>query len=89
MHDRNTAELNQFLSRQEAQEAEYELKRSEFERAPYDHCEFNEAAFSKYDLLSIALEYYAGEIGIDWTAGPCSKKDFLAAVQDSINKVEL
>ena len=74
MLDRNDIETRQHELSEEQAERLYEIKLSIFRQDPYSHCEWNIEAFSKYDLLSLALEVMLPDFDErcfdDWSAGP-------------------
>lgn len=90
--DAVAADLRKWESEQDRLTEEYERKLAEFKRDPYSYCEWNIDAFSKYDLLAVALEYLLPDFDpdmVDEKAGQCNRKDILAAIRDSVDKVEL
>lgn len=93
MPDGNTAALSQYEADNDRAELSYERKLSLFRVDPYSFCEWNIDAFSKYDLLSVALdallEDFDTEAAVSY-GGPnqCARKDILAAIEDSVQKVE-
>ena len=94
MKDYNTAALSQYEADQDRAEQEHERKLSIFRSDPYSYCEWNIDAFSKWDLLSVALstllEDFDTESAVSY-GGPnqCARKDILAAIEDSVQRIEL
>jgi len=89
--DCNTVSLRLHELRQDRLDAEYERKLAEFKRDPYSYCEWNIEAFGIYDMLGVVLEVLLPDFDADISlpANQCARKDLLAAIRDSVDKVEL
>lgn len=94
MLDGNTAALDQFERQLLRNEREYKRKLAEFRNDPYSYCEWNIDAFSKYDLLSIALEAILADFDDEaaknfGASNQCARRDILAAIEGSVQEIEL
>ena len=93
MLDRNEVETRAYERHESRLESEWELKLAEFRRDPFTYCAENLDAFGKTDLLDIALESILQDFDMDAAvehkANQCAHKDMLAAITDSIWRIEL
>jgi|GEM_PF-5822774 len=93
MLDRNDIETSAYERDVDRKEREYELKLSLFRQDPYSYCEYNILAFSIYDMLNMCLEAllpdFDMEAAVEYRENACARKDLLAAIRDSVEKIEL